>query len=535
MCCSRQMIILSAILFTASLTLAAPSNDQFSSDPYAKEYVVDGSFFHDAGRLHLNITNWGLIGSHYSLNNPYSHAPSGRWPGAGGINHLWGAGLWIGGIQLGEHLCTTGTYESELRASTEPEDTIYRLAWDMDNAARFPFSNPDDDGDGAEDEDPFNGFDDDDDGLVDEDDAGIGDQHFRAQMSDMNAGDIYPDHVPLNIEVVQQTFQWTADEVADFVGFEYTIRNAGVTTIEDLYIGMFSDFDIDDPGGDGEAADDMVGFREATVEAYPGEFVDVAVGYAYEGVDRTTSGYMGFLFLGYPTDPAGVEAPMTVGVHAFRRFAGQLPYDQGGDPTNDNQRYEVLSLGDQDGDSIHPNDHRHLISAGPFAALDVGSELTVALALVAGADLDEMLRNAGRARLVYEGMAFDRDGDPSNGDEFLVRWLGPEEIAVPVENPGGGEELPTVITTTLNAAPNPFNPSLEVKAALAHDGLVRVSVIDMRGREIRVLHQGDHARGAGRWLWDGHDARGRTVASGVYLVRLETRDRVLNKAVTLVK
>ena len=46
-------------------------------------------------------------------------------------------------------------------------------------------------------------------------------------------------------------------------------------------------------------------------------------------------------------------------------------------------------------------------------ALDLG-------ALVAGADLDEMLRNAGRARLVYEGMAFDRDGDPDNGAEFVV-------------------------------------------------------------------------------------------------------------------
>jgi hypothetical protein len=525
-------LILFLTLFAAAATLAAPAD----TDP-AKQLVVDGSMVHDVGRLHLNITNFGLIGSHYSNNTTYSHAPSGRWPGAEGPNHLYAAGLWIGGVQLGERRVSTGQYETEIRATLEPEDIIYATAWDAPQASRYPFPDPDDDADGLEDEDPPNGHDDDQDGLIDEDGAGIGDQHFRAEMFDIFATDYFPDHVPLNLAIRQESFQWSADEVADIVGFAYTIRNIGTEPVTELFLGLFSDFDIADPEDNPfEAADDMVGFAAATVEAYPGKLVDVEVAYAYEGIGASTSGYMGWLPVGHPTDPDGVAAPAAVQVRGFQRFAGQLPFDQGGDPTNDGERYEALAAAAFDDDSAYPDDYRNLISVGPFAGLAVGEELTVAFALVAGADLDEMLRNAGRARLLYEGMAFDRDGDPANGAEFVVRWLGPEELAVSVEQPPAeDDDTPALAATTLRAAPNPFNPTLAIEAALRQPGPVRLSILDVRGREIRVLHHGSLAAGTARWRWDGRDAGGRQAASGVYLVRLATADLVTQRAVTLVK
>ena len=524
-----------AILTTILVITVAAAPDKGAVAP-DKILIIDGSMVHDVGQLHLNITNFGLLGSRYSSPSSFSHAPSARWPGTGGIDHLWAAGLWVGGIQLGERLVTTGQYEMELLASDAPEDVIYELAWDAPAAARYPLPAFDDDQDGAEDEDPFNGRDDDGDGAVDEDAAGVGDQHFRAEMSDVYSADVYPDHTPLNLEVVQQTYQWTHEDIADIVGVEYTIGNNGVAPIEAVYVGMFSDFDINDPPGPGEAGDDQVGYIADTVEAYPGRWVDVEVTYAYEGLDRTVSGYMGWVLLDHPTDPAGVTAPTEVGLRSFQRFSGQVPYDQGGDPTNDMQRYELLSDAHFDNDSIHPNDYRHTFSVGPFAELPVGGEIQIAFALVAGADLAEMTRNAGRARLLYDGQAFDRDGDPGNGDEFIVNWLGPEDLSVGIEDPGDPvDDTPVVLRTVLSASPNPFNPTLEVKAILARGGLTRVSIVDVRGREIRVLHDGNLAGGDARWLWNGRDASGQLVASGVYLVRLETEQRVTQRAVTLVK
>ncbi len=527
--------ILIASFWTVALAAPPDNADRPSPD---KDFVVDGSRVHDVGRLHLNVTNFGLIGSQYSSATSYSHAPSGLWPAEDGTNHLWAAGLWVGAEMLGERRVSTGQFFTEIMAAEGAAETIYALDWAAPGAARYPFPDADDDADGVEDEDPFNGHDDDGDGAVDEDGAGAGDQEFRAEMYDDTplAQELFPDHAPLWVQVIQRSFQWSAVEVADFVGFEFTIVNTGVVTLENLYLGLFSDFDVDDPpGGGAEAMDDLVGFDTATVEAYPGQWVDVQVAHAHEGAGATVSGWMGWVVLGHQVDPDGLVAPQSVGVRSFQRFAGQVPFDQGGDPVNDSQRYEAMAAAEYDSDALTVNDYRTLVSSGPFVGLAPGEATSIAYALVAGADRDEMLRNAARARLVYEGVAFDRDGDPANGNEFVVRWLGPDELAVSIEDPQDDPDLPLPGVVAVSAAPNPFNPSVEVACSLPLEGPVRLSVCDARGREVRVLHDGRHAAGVARWRWDGTDGAGRRVASGVYLLRLETERRVAQRAVTLVK
>ena len=535
MCYERtfKIVLILAVVAMAATAAAGPKDGAAE-----KVAVIDGSVVHDVGRLHLNVTNWGLLGSQYTMQAPFSDAPSGRWPGAAGIDHLWGAGLWVGGVRLGERLVTTGLYDREFMPTEAPEDTIYRTFRGAPHASRYPLAMPDDDGDGLEDEDPPNGRDDDGDGAVDEDGAGIGDQHFRCEFDDTRSGEFFPEHTSMDLAVVQRTFQWADDDAADFVGVEYTIRNAGAVDIEDLYLGMFSDFDINDPLGDAtEATDDQVGFWSGMVQGDSGAWIPVDVGYAYEGADATVSGYMGWVFLGYPTDQQGVTAPSDVSVCSFQRFSGNLAFEDGGDPINDSQRYELMASDDHDTDSVTPDDYRILLSAGPFAELAAGEEITVSFALVAGADRDEMLQNAARAKTIYEGEAFDRDGNPSNGAEFVVRWLGFGEGTVGIQDGGDeGEGPPSVPQQAgLSAAPNPFNPSLEVKASLPRATSVRLSVLDVQGRLVRVLFDGSHEAGDARWTWNGRDASGQAAASGVYLVRMETPERVLGKTVTLVK
>lgn len=524
-------------LFFSTLILSIATAGSPPASPPDKDLVIDGSNVHDVGELWLHVTNWGLIGSQYSLPTPYSDAPSAMWPAGSGINHLWSAGLWIGAVRDGQVAVSTGQYETEMLALPGPEHVIYALGWQTPGALRYPWGDPDDDGDGAEDEDPFNGLDDDLDGLVDEDDAGASDQMFRAELVDNSAlaQELFPDHQPLGLHIVQKSYQWSAPEVADFVGFEYVLTNIGDLPLADLHVGMFSDFDIalaDDPAG---AADDLAGFSDATVEAYPGQSVHVQVAHSHDGGGLAGAGWMGWILLDHPTDPEGDQAPAEVAVRSFQRYSGNAPYHQGGDPTNDGQRYETMALGDLDGDAVAPADYRVLTSCGPFASLAPGESFSVAYALVAGADEDEMLRNAARATLVYQGLAFDRDGDPQNGAEYVVRWIGPEELTVSVQDPGDAEGLPRPDGVAISAAPNPFNPSVEAACYLPAAGRVRLSVLDARGRQVRVLHDGDHQAGTARWSWDGRDARGRQLASGVYLLRLETARRVTQRAVTMVK
>jgi hypothetical protein len=122
-------------------------------------------------------------------------------------------------------------------------------------------------------------------------------------------------------------------------------------------------------------------------------------------------------------------------------------------------------------------------------------------------------------------------GDPTlplTGDERVVSIGGSDDTE--------DDETPVAFTrASLNVLPNPFNPQLEIHGELPKPGHVRVSVSDVRGREIFVLFDGQQVAGETSWKWNGRDRTGRAVASGVYLIRLETDRRIVTRAVTLVR
>jgi DNA-binding beta-propeller fold protein YncE len=64
--------------------------------------------------------------------------------------------------------------------------------------------------------------------------------------------------------------------------------------------------------------------------------------------------------------------------------------------------------------------------------------------------------------------------------------------------------------------PNPFNPETEIAFMLPVSGDATVSVHDAAGRLVRVLVDAELEAGTHRVVWDGTDADGRSVASGVY-------------------
>ena len=77
----------------------------------------------------------------------------------------------------------------------------------------------------------------------------------------------------------------------------------------------------------------------------------------------------------------------------------------------------------------------------------------------------------------------------------------------------------------LSASPNPFNPKTTFRFALDHASTVQLRVYDVSGRLVRDFGLGTRAAGPVEVQWNGTDDSGRTVASGVYLVRLVTPDR----------
>ena len=53
---------------------------------------------------------------------------------------------------------------------------------------------------------------------------------------------------------------------------------------------------------------------------------------------------------------------------------------------------------------------------------------------------------------------------------------------------------------------------------------MRLSLYDISGRRVRTLLEGLAGEGAHELVWSGRDDAGRSVAAGVYWVRLETEE-----------
>ncbi len=78
--------------------------------------------------------------------------------------------------------------------------------------------------------------------------------------------------------------------------------------------------------------------------------------------------------------------------------------------------------------------------------------------------------------------------------------------------------------------PNPFNPSTTIQYDVPAASRVSIRVYDMLGREVATLVDGDVAAGIHTVSFDA-----RNLASGVYVYRLETAGKVMNRSMMLLK
>jgi hypothetical protein len=89
----------------------------------------------------------------------------------------------------------------------------------------------------------------------------------------------------------------------------------------------------------------------------------------------------------------------------------------------------------------------------------------------------------------------------------------------------------------LGNSPNPFNPSTAISFAVPAGGTRPYSlrIYDAKGRLVSNLAAGEIGPGQHTVVWNGADARGRTVGSGVYHYRLAVGDDELSDNMVLVK
>lgn len=181
-------------------------------------------------------------------------------------------------------------------------------------------------------------------------------------------------HTPLGIKVTRKTYSWADSLYDDFIFMEYTIENIGHNLIEDVWIGIFFDPDINHASVSGGYGDDWIGSLDTLL--YAGESSSRAlIPYAFDNdgdynhfyntwtetsvrgalslrlletsFDLTRQNFNWWTPNGYTPEDFG---PRQVGTPEHPYY----PYSSGGlgQPGSDKDRYNMLSYPEIDYDQM---------------------------------------------------------------------------------------------------------------------------------------------------------------------------------------
>jgi hypothetical protein len=127
-----------------------------------------------------------------------------------------------------------------------------------------------------------------------------------------------------------------------------------------------------------------------------------------------------------------------------------------------------------------------------------------------------------------------RDGLPAVGvGNVSARALTNRAVTLGGVNPA----LPTIPTVTAfeKVAPNPFADRTALVFALARESPVDLSIYSVDGRLVRTLARDVFPAGRHMLEWDRRSSQGDRVGSGLYIVRLTTKDGRFTHKVSVVQ
>jgi hypothetical protein len=308
----------------------------------------------------------------------------GQWPRASGVEYLSFGLFSVGAVNpvaTEPNAVRRVSYFQEWRPpSLNAEDRIYRAYEGIINGTRLVNDDGDRDplsGEPKIDEDFLDGHDNDGDGRVDEDYAAIGQQMFSLVMRDDTPEAINSTfnekHIPLGLEVRERAFAFANPRLANFDAMEYVIINRSGHELDSMVVGFRVDMDSGPVAQNNYFTDDIdaapfpngqfvVNLRDGDprrqhphLDVSPPVPADSAlcprVTYRINGfsvVDDNqdagrTLGVGSILLLGHTLDPLGENAPTRVQFRAFRSYTAGTPYEEGGNPSIDQQRFEFMT------------------------------------------------------------------------------------------------------------------------------------------------------------------------------------------------
>ncbi len=288
----------------------------------------------------------------------------------------------------------------------------------------------------------------------------------------------------IGVKLKQTTMAWRDSPDNDYVIIEYDILNPHSGTINNVYVGLYADWDIPDSIPTRNA----VGWNDA-----------LNLSYVYN--PQESSFPMGGLALVSDHRLSGARA-VSNWQHVHANYS-------------DNVFFAFMSGGTSLAASDSLDDWSTVVATGPHS-IPPGDTLRLAWAVVVGDNETDLLVNTQAAHSKYSGSL-------ALAGEQGERRAGPS--------------LPRAFGLRQNA-PNPFNPSTTISYSVPEGTeplRVKLTVYDIRGRTVAVLADRTQDSGDYTVSWDGTDGDGRRVSSGVYFYRLRAGSFTATRKMVMLK
>ena len=412
-----RAIVCGFLLATSLFFLAATSEAQ-RLDKTADD---DNTNYTNVGNIGLTITNFGTLGTRNAL---WPNQPSCEYPLGSRIEHLYQTGLWVGAkSRVSGRVAQVSTGATD-RAGSSGEG--YEFTTENGSTMTFRSSLSD--------------------SRYFEQDA-ISHQDFVANYSDVHTrvpatGDSIPNHYPLGLQVHQESYAWNFPFTNSFVILSYTIRNVSRDTLDDVYVGLWTDNVVRNtnyvrPGATGYFS-------------YCGGGYDslARMMYTFEGNpspgNTPANSYIGMALLGttpFPVDSSRGIFVDSLGDLYHQTFFNAWIYRNGQgvqalfSPTDDYNSSQYLSRYTRMTQSIPqttidamrttPQNYTTMLSTGPWHTLGPNDSVQVVFAVVcaekAGAEFEGLDKPEQRANLNINLQWAQRcyNGEDANGNNRL--------------------------------------------------------------------------------------------------------------------